>query len=185
MQGGTPPADAPPSLAEACVVALDESCDADTLLVTLAAAGAGGATGVLFQRVDIAPFTVAVDYRPVKAREGGASKRHRRPPTPNPSNPQADYAALRDGSLIELANLINWDAVHVHFVRAAVRDVHGLHALTAALTRDWATDIRAHQTARVLEGATPVAGFVRVGTAAVRGQRGDLLAGACEGGGAA
>lgn len=81
---------------------------------------------------------------------------------------QADYAALREGSLFELVNLINWDNVHIHFKRASLRNVTGVPAALKTLASDWAADIRANQTARLLEGATPVAGFVRLGAAAQR-----------------
>ena len=81
---------------------------------------------------------------------------------------QADYAALRDGSLLELVNLIDWSNVVLSFKAAALRRVHGAAAVGSLLLAQWLADIRANQTVRVLAGATPVAGFVRVGTAVHR-----------------
>ena len=81
---------------------------------------------------------------------------------------QVDYTALRDGSLLELINLIEWNNVKLRFKAATLRRVHGAAALVQLLASHWLADIRANQTTRVLAGATPVAAFVRLGTAVHR-----------------
>lgn len=81
---------------------------------------------------------------------------------------QADYAALREGSLLELINLIDWSNVVLTFKAAHLRRVHGAAALSTLLLQHWLADIRANQAVRVLAGATPVAAFVRLGSAVHR-----------------
>lgn len=81
---------------------------------------------------------------------------------------QTDYTALREGSLFELVNLVNWNNVRVEFKAASLQRVHGAEALLRLLAGRWLADIRSNQAVRVLEGATPVASFVRLGTAVHR-----------------
>lgn len=81
---------------------------------------------------------------------------------------QADYTALREGSLFELVNLVNWNNVRIEFKAASLQCVHGAEALLRLLAGRWLADIRSNQAVRVLEGATPVASFVRLGTAVHR-----------------
>jgi hypothetical protein len=81
---------------------------------------------------------------------------------------QMDYAALREGSLLELTNLVDWNNVVLRFKAAALRRVHGAAALAQLLAAHWLADIRANQAVQVLAGAKPVAAFVRLGTAVHR-----------------
>lgn len=81
---------------------------------------------------------------------------------------QTDYAALREGSLFELVNLVCWNNVRIDFKTASLQSVHGVQALLRLLIGRWVADIRANQAVRVLEGATPVASFVRLGSAVHR-----------------
>ena len=59
-------------LLEESLHSLGDSADSDTLLVSVAAAGVAGGGGmvppVVFKRVDITPFIIAVDYKPHKVR---------------------------------------------------------------------------------------------------------------------
>eukprot|EP00892_Ulva_mutabilis_P006810 jgi/Ulvmu1/4500/UM002_0226.1 len=128
--------------------ALAASTDSCTLLVSFGEVPAAAATmhNVLFRTVEIASFALAVDYIPTTT----------------------DYAALREGSLFELVNLVNWNNVRVEFKAASLQRVHGAEALLRLLAARWLSDIRSNQAARVLEGATPVASFVRLGAAVHR-----------------
>ena len=81
---------------------------------------------------------------------------------------QTDYTALREGSLFELVNLVCWNNVRIDFKTASLQSVHGAQALLRLLIGRWVADIRANQAVRVLEGATPVASFVRLGSAVHR-----------------
>ena len=81
---------------------------------------------------------------------------------------QTDYAALREGSLFELVNLVCWNNVRIDFKKASLYSVHGVQALLRLLIGRWVADIRSNHAVRVLEGATPVASFVRLGTAVHR-----------------
>jgi hypothetical protein len=81
---------------------------------------------------------------------------------------QTDYAALREGSLFELVNLVRWNNVRMDFKAASLQQVHGVSALLRLLCGRWVADIRANQAVRVLEGAKPVASFVRLGSAVHR-----------------
>lgn len=78
---------------------------------------------------------------------------------------QADYAALRDGSLQELVNLVDWANVVVRFKAASLQNVHSARALATLLCDQWLADIRSNQAVQMLEGAKPVAAFVRLGAA--------------------
>lgn len=78
---------------------------------------------------------------------------------------QTDYAALREGSLQELVNLVDWANVVVRFKAVSLKNVHGIHAVLTLLGDCWISDIRSNQAVQMLEGAKPVAGLVRVGHA--------------------
>ena len=58
--------------------------------------------------------------------------------------------------------------MRVEFKAASLQRVHGAEALLRLLAARWLMDIRSNQAVRVLEGATPVASFVRLGTAVHR-----------------
>jgi hypothetical protein len=56
----------------------------------------------------------------------------------------------------------------ISFKAASLSRIHGAAALQQLLVARWVADIRANQAVRVLQGARPVASFVRLGTAVHR-----------------
>lgn len=124
---------------------------------------------MLFKAVDVRPFVVVVDYHPVKVRISHLVWRGVSCAALNDTEcgcgVQADYAALRDGSLQELVNLVDWANVVVRFKAASLQNVHSARALATLLCDQWLADMRSNQAVQMLEGAKPVAAFVRLGAA--------------------
>lgn len=76
-----------------------------------------------------------------------------------------DFTALRDGSLLELVNLIHWHNITLSLPASTLRRIAGPHKAVTELLEGWLAHVRGHQAARVLEGATPVAGIVKLAQA--------------------
>eukprot|EP00191_Tetraselmis_sp_GSL018_P024413 CAMPEP_0177623850 /NCGR_PEP_ID=MMETSP0419_2-20121207/29141_1 /TAXON_ID=582737 /ORGANISM="Tetraselmis sp., Strain GSL018" /LENGTH=1756 /DNA_ID=CAMNT_0019124467 /DNA_START=418 /DNA_END=5689 /DNA_ORIENTATION=+ len=137
--------------AEQLKVASMEPIDAEPFIVDGAfdeAVSLGGDEGAepYFQRVKLEGFTVLIDYRPRRV----------------------DVAALREGSLVEVANAVPWSGVELTFVPLHLKGCQGWDGLRSEAADAWLADIAANQFHKFLAGVTPLQSVLRVGGAALQ-----------------
>ncbi|KAK9805512.1 hypothetical protein WJX72_002557 [[Myrmecia] bisecta] len=119
------------------------------LLDTESEAGSAAADdegGSFFQRCEIRPFSVVVDYRP----------RH------------VDVAALRAGNLAEVLNLVPWGGVALDLPHVKLTGLHGWAALGAAVGTDYLKDVASSQAHKFVVGVAPIRSVCKVGSAAAQ-----------------
>ncbi|XP_038705539.1 autophagy-related protein 2-like isoform X2 [Tripterygium wilfordii] len=97
-----------------------------------------------FQKFDIYPILVRVDYRPS----------------------HVDLAALRGGKYVELVNLIPWKGIELQLKHVHAVGLYGWGSICETIIGDWLEDISQNQVHKVLQGIPTVRSLVAVGAGA-------------------
>ncbi|XP_038897510.1 autophagy-related protein 2 isoform X1 [Benincasa hispida] len=97
-----------------------------------------------FQKFDIQPIVVRVDYSPSRV----------------------DLAALRGGKYVELVNLVPWKGVELHLKHVQAVGVYGWGSVCETVVGEWLEDISHNQIRKILEGLPAVRSLVAVGSGA-------------------
>ncbi|BGP35945.1 autophagy-related protein 2 [Rhodotorula toruloides] len=94
-----------------------------------------------YQRVEILPVKLKVDYKPKRV----------------------DYNALRRGKTAELMNFFHFDGSEMTLRHLVVTGVSGTSTLSTLVQDIWSPDVKAHQLADVVGGIAPIRSVVNVG----------------------
>ena len=95
-----------------------------------------------FQRVEILPVKIKLDYKPKRV----------------------DYHALRKGKTAELMNFFHFDGSEITLRHLVVTGISGGTRLSELVQDIWTPDVTSHQLADVLSGIAPVKSVVNVGS---------------------
>lgn len=98
--------------------------------------------GMFFQRVEIFPIRIKLDYKPKRV----------------------DYMALQKGQVIELMNFFHFDGSDMTLRHAVLIGVPGPDKIGNLLQDIWTPDVKANQLADVISGIAPVRSVVNLGT---------------------
>ncbi|XVE93352.1 hypothetical protein REPUB_Repub01dG0184500 [Reevesia pubescens] len=99
-----------------------------------------------FQKFDIWPILVRVDYSP-----------H-----------YVDLAALREGKYVELVNIVPWTGIELELKHVHAVGVYGWGSVCETIIGEWLEDISQNQIHKVLCGLPTVRSLVAVGAAAAK-----------------
>lgn len=99
-----------------------------------------------FQKFDILPFTIRVDYSPC----------------------HVDLAALSGGKYVELVNLFPWKGVELQLKRVQGKGVYGWSCICETIIGEWLEDISQNQVRKLLKGLPPIRSLVAVGSGAAK-----------------
>ncbi|BGP44040.1 autophagy-related protein 2 [Rhodotorula kratochvilovae] len=94
-----------------------------------------------FQRVEVLPVKIKLDYKPKRV----------------------DYNALRSGKTAELMNFFHFDGSEMTLRHLVVTGVSGTTTLSSLVQDIWTPDVKAHQLSDVISGIAPVRSVVNVG----------------------
>ncbi|GAA5970372.1 hypothetical protein JCM11641_001685 [Rhodosporidiobolus odoratus] len=95
-----------------------------------------------FQRVEVLPVKIKLDYKPKRV----------------------DYGALKSGKTAELMNFFHFDGSEMTLRHLVVTGVTGSTTLSSLVQDIWTPDVKAHQLADVISGIAPVRSVVNVGS---------------------
>ncbi|XP_030450461.2 autophagy-related protein 2 [Syzygium oleosum] len=99
-----------------------------------------------FQKFDIKPFSVRVDYTPQ----------------------HVDLAALGGGKYVELVNLVPWKGIELHLKPVQAVGVYGWNNVCETIIGEWLEDISQNQIHKVLRGLPTIQSLISVGSAAAK-----------------
>ncbi|KAL5788358.1 hypothetical protein ACOSP7_005307 [Xanthoceras sorbifolium] len=99
-----------------------------------------------FQKFDIWPILVRVDYSPS----------------------HVDLAALRGGKYVELVNLVPWKGVELQLKHVHAVGIYGWGSVCETIIGEWLEDISQNQIRKVLRGLPPIRSLVSVGSGAAK-----------------
>uniref|UniRef100_A0A5B6ZZ23 Autophagy-related protein 2 n=1 Tax=Davidia involucrata TaxID=16924 RepID=A0A5B6ZZ23_DAVIN len=99
-----------------------------------------------FQKFDIWPVLVRVDYSPCRV----------------------DLAALRGGKYVELVNLVPWKGVELQLKHVHAFGVYGWSSVCETIIGEWLEDISQNQIHKLLQGLPPIRSLVAVGSGAAK-----------------
>ncbi|KAK7400811.1 hypothetical protein VNO78_12118 [Psophocarpus tetragonolobus] len=99
-----------------------------------------------FQRLDIWPILVRVDY------------------SPN----HVDLAALRHGKYVELVNLVAWKGVELNLKHVHASGIYGWASVCETTVGEWLEDISQNQIHKILRGLPTVRSLIAVGSGAAK-----------------
>lgn len=99
-----------------------------------------------FQKFDISPVIVRVDYSPC----------------------HVDLAALRGGKYVELVNLVPWKGVELQLKHVQAVGVYGWGCVCETIIGEWLEDISQNQVHKLLKGLPPIRSLVAVGSGAAK-----------------
>ncbi|GAV66348.1 ATG_C domain-containing protein/Chorein_N domain-containing protein [Cephalotus follicularis] len=99
-----------------------------------------------FQKFDIWPILVRVDYSPSRV----------------------DLAALRGGKFVELVNLVPWKGVELQLKHVHAVGVYGWGSVCETIIGEWLEDISQNQIHKLLQGLPTIRSLVAVGTGAAK-----------------
>ncbi|XP_068466157.1 autophagy-related protein 2 isoform X2 [Phaseolus vulgaris] len=99
-----------------------------------------------FQKLDIWPILVRVDYSPSRV----------------------DLAALRHGKYVELVNLVPWKGVELNLKHVHASGVYGWASVCEITAGDWLEDISQNQIHKILRGLPTVRSLIAVGAGAAK-----------------
>lgn len=99
-----------------------------------------------FQKFDIWPLIVRVDYSPSRV----------------------DLAALRGGKYVELINLVPWKGVELQLKHVQALGVYGWGCVGETIIGEWLEDISQNQVHKLLKGLPPIRSLVSVGSGAAK-----------------
>ncbi|XP_043709640.1 autophagy-related protein 2 [Telopea speciosissima] len=99
-----------------------------------------------FQKFDILPVLVRVDYSPCRV----------------------DLAALRSGRYVELVNLVPWKGIELHLKHVHAVGVYGWNRVCETIVGEWLEDISQNQIHKFLKGIPTVRSLLAVGSGATK-----------------
>ncbi|KAK7362652.1 hypothetical protein VNO77_04771 [Canavalia gladiata] len=99
-----------------------------------------------FQKLDIWPILVRVDYSP----------KH------------VDLAALRHGKYVELVNLVPWKGVELNLKHVHASGIYGWASVCETTVGEWLEDISQNQIQKILQGLPTVRSLIAVATGAAK-----------------
>ncbi|KAK6946119.1 Vacuolar protein sorting-associated protein 13-like, N-terminal domain [Dillenia turbinata] len=99
-----------------------------------------------FQKFDIWPLLVRVDYSPS----------------------HVDLAALRGGKYVELVNLVPWKGVELQLKHVHAVGVYGWSSVCETIIGEWLEDISQNQIHKLLRGLPTIRSIVAVGSGAAK-----------------
>lgn len=99
-----------------------------------------------FQKFDIWPVLVRVDYSPCRV----------------------DLTALRGGKYVELVNLVPWKGVELQLKHVNGAGVFGWSSVCETIIGEWLEDISQNQVHKLLKGLPPIRSLVAVGSGAAK-----------------
>ncbi|CAO2827290.1 unnamed protein product [Amaranthus hypochondriacus] len=99
-----------------------------------------------FQKFDIWPIILRVDYRPSRV----------------------DLAALSGGKYVELVNLVPWKGVELHLKHVEAAGIYGWANVCETIAGEWLEDISQHQVHKLLQGLPAIRSLVTVGSSAAK-----------------
>ncbi|XP_031260319.1 autophagy-related protein 2 isoform X2 [Pistacia vera] len=99
-----------------------------------------------FQKFDIWPLLVRVDYSPSRV----------------------DLAALRGGKYVELVNLVPWKGVELQLKDVHAVGIYGWGSVCETILGEWLEEISQNQIHKLLRGLPPVRSLVAVGSGAAK-----------------
>ncbi|KAL1811977.1 hypothetical protein ACET3Z_022042 [Daucus carota] len=99
-----------------------------------------------FQKFEILPVTIRVDYSPC----------------------HVDLAALSGGKYVELVNLFPWKGVELQLKRVQGKGVYGWSCICETIIGEWLEDISQNQVRKLLKGLPPIRSLVAVGSGAAK-----------------
>ncbi|XP_042482535.1 autophagy-related protein 2 [Macadamia integrifolia] len=99
-----------------------------------------------FQKFDIWPVLVRVDYSPCRV----------------------DVAALRSGRYVELVNLVPWKGIELHLKHVHAVGVYGWNRVSETILGEWLEDISQNQIHKFLKGLPTVRSLLAVGSGATK-----------------
>ncbi|XP_022638752.1 autophagy-related protein 2 isoform X1 [Vigna radiata var. radiata] len=99
-----------------------------------------------FQKLDIWPILVRVDYSPT----------------------HVDLAALRNGKYVELVNLVPWKGIELNLKHVHASGVYGWASVCETAVGDWLEDISQNQIHKILRGLPTVRSLIAVGAGAAK-----------------
>ncbi|KAL2904674.1 Autophagy-related protein 2 [Bienertia sinuspersici] len=99
-----------------------------------------------FQKFDILPIILRVDYQPSRF----------------------DLPALSGGKYVELVNLVHWKGVELHLKHVQAAGVYGWSNVCETVIGEWLEDISENQIHKLLQGLPTVRSFVAVGSGAAK-----------------
>lgn len=99
-----------------------------------------------FQKFDIWPILVRVDYSPSRV----------------------DLAALRGGKYVELVNLVPWKGVELQLKHVHAVGIYGWGSVCETIVGEWLEDISQNQIHKILRGLPTIRSLVAVGAGAAK-----------------
>lgn len=99
-----------------------------------------------FQKFDIWPILVRVDYSPCRV----------------------DLAALSGGKYVELVNLVPWKGVELQLKHVHAVGIYGWGSVCETILGEWLEEISQNQIHKLLRGLPPVRSLVAVGSGAAK-----------------
>lgn len=99
-----------------------------------------------FQKFDIWPMLVRVDYTPC----------------------HVDLTALRGGKYVELVNLIPWKGVELQLKHVQGTGLYGWSSVCETIMGEWLEDISQNQVHKLLKGLPPIKSLFAVGSGAAK-----------------
>ncbi|KAL9275212.1 Autophagy-related protein [Drosera capensis] len=101
---------------------------------------------VLFQKFDLWPLTIRVDYQPTRV----------------------DLAALSRGKFVELVNLVPWKGVELELKPVQATGLYGWQGISEIIVGEWLEDISHNQIHKLLRGLPTIQSLVSVGSGATK-----------------
>ncbi|GAB2294813.1 hypothetical protein Dimus_029008 [Dionaea muscipula] len=99
-----------------------------------------------FQKFDMWPVTLRVDYQPT----------------------QVDLAALSGGKYVELVNLVSWKGVELKLKHVHATGIYGWKSISETMFGEWLEDISQNQIHKLLKGLPTIQSLVSVGSVAAK-----------------
>ncbi|KAI9188803.1 autophagy- protein 2 [Blastocladiella emersonii ATCC 22665] len=103
---------------------------------------ASAPSGPFFQRVEVYPISVRIDYKPKRV----------------------DLAALHRGHVVQLLNVFHLEGAEMNLRHVTVTGTRGVPELLAALVSDWLPHVRNTQLPNMVSGVGPLRSLVNIGT---------------------
>ncbi|GAB2210245.1 hypothetical protein Drorol1_Dr00015507 [Drosera rotundifolia] len=99
-----------------------------------------------FQKFDMWPVTIRVDYQPTRV----------------------DLAALSGGKYVELVNLVPWKGVELKLKHVQATGIYGWQGISEIIVGEWLEDISHNQIHKLLKGLPTIQSLVSVGSGATK-----------------
>ncbi|XP_057821623.2 autophagy-related protein 2 isoform X2 [Cryptomeria japonica] len=99
-----------------------------------------------FQKCEIRPLTIHVDYIPRRF----------------------NFVALKGGNYAELLNLFSWKGINLHLKHVEAAGVYGWARISEIVIDEWLEDITQNQVHKLVKGAAPIRSLCAVGSGAAK-----------------